>query len=294
MSLVRPVLSLFPIAISIGILIYGGLCIFLRLRQNHFIFFPAPASTVTPEAIGLQYEDVWLSVPGKTDQIHGWWVPAANSGQDQSPTLLYLHGNGGNVGSNLASIDRFHRLGFSVLVIDYRGYGRSHGDFPSEASIYQDVELAWTYLVQTRQVEPSNITIFGHSLGGAIAVDIASQHPEVAALIIQSSFTSMANMATEVKGYSLFPIDRLLTQRFDSWTKLPHLSMPIFFIHGIEDATVPAYMSEQLHAIAPNSQLWLVPVADHNDVAEVAGEDYLSAIQHFMDQMEHQPSQTNV
>jgi alpha-beta hydrolase superfamily lysophospholipase len=121
------------------------------------------------------------------ERIHVWWIAA----QPDAKVLLYLHGNGINMGAAVANAHQFHQLGFSVLLIDYRGYGRSEGSFPTETRVYQDAVTAWDYLVKQRQIQPSQIFLFGHSLGGAIAIDLAVQHPDAAGLIVESSFTSM-------------------------------------------------------------------------------------------------------
>jgi pimeloyl-ACP methyl ester carboxylesterase len=126
---------------------------------------------------------------GKTSQIHGWWVPA--SATSEAPVWLFLHGNGSNVGDEVKRAFWFHQLGFSSLLIDYRGYGRSPGNFPTESSVYEDVEAAWNYLTQLRQIPPEKIFVYGHSLGGAIAIELALQHPEIAGLAVEGTFTAM-------------------------------------------------------------------------------------------------------
>ena len=145
---------------------YCAICLFLFIKQPRFIFFPSAVIEKTPEFFNLPYEEVWLSVPktGKVEHIHGWWIEAK---QPNAKVLLYLHGNGINVGANIAHANRFHQLGFSVLLIDYRGYGRSEGMFPNEKRVYEDAVTAWNYLVQQQEIPPSQIFLYGHSLGGA-------------------------------------------------------------------------------------------------------------------------------
>lgn len=264
---------------------YFSACLFVLFRQNRFIFLPSTTVEITPEFYNLRYQDVWLPVTnrsGRVSQLHGWWIPAVGR---ETGVLLYLHGNGINIGANAGQASLFHQLGFSVLLIDYRGYGRSDGGFPSEAKVYQDAEAAWNYLVQERRVRPEQIFLYGHSLGGAISIDLAVQHPEAAGLIVQSSFTSMRDMAN-LKGWGrLFPVNLLLTQRFDSLSKVQSLKLPVLFIHGTEDFQVPAYMSQLLFANTPEPrQLVLVPGANHNNVAEIGGSRYLEALQQFIRQ----------
>lgn len=277
-----------PLGVFLAIA-YTSACLSLLVRQNRFIFLPSPKVEVTPEQFNLHYQDVWLPVTtdsGKVERMHGWWIPA---NQSESKILLYFHGNGINIGANVARANYFHQLGFSVLLIDYRGYGRSDGGFPTELTVYQDASIAWNYLVQQRQVKPEQIFIYGHSLGGAIAIDLGLQHPEAAGLIVESSFTSMQEMA-DLKGWSrVFPVNLLLTQRFDSIAKVKSLKLPVLFTHGTFDQRVPFQMSQTLFAVAPEpKQLVLFPGANHNNVAEIAGPQYLQAVQRFMERVQAQ------
>jgi pimeloyl-ACP methyl ester carboxylesterase len=270
-----------PFLLGAVVLAYAATCLFLYVRQTRMIFFPSPIIETTPADLGMSYEDVWLPV-GKQDQIHGWWIPARGN---EAGVVLYLHGNGINVGANVGQANRFHQLDLSVLLIDYRGYGRSRGNFPNEQQVYQDAEASWRYLTQTRQIPPQRLFIYGHSLGGAIAINLASQHPDAAGLIVQSSFTSIRAMIDLTNRYSIFPTDLLLTQRFDSLAKVPTLKLPVLYIHGLADEQVPAFMSEALYAASPDpKQLYLVPVAGHNNVGETAGAEYLKVIRTFVQQ----------
>lgn len=272
------------LALCLGLLAAGYLliCLFLYLRQTRFMFFPERAITVRPSDFGLNYEEVWLPVgqSGSTERLHGWWIPAQ---EPAAGVLLYLHGNGINIGANAAQASRFQQLGLSVLLIDYRGYGQSEGGFPNEQQVYQDAEASWQYLTQVRQIAPEAIVIYGHSLGGAIGIQLANQHPDAAALIVESSFTSMRQMVNCRPLYRLFPIDLLLTQRFDSLSRVPRLQMPVLLIHGLADGKVPAAMSQMLYDVSPQpKQLYWVPLAGHNDVAETAGEAYGQTVAQFL------------
>ncbi|MBE9134558.1 alpha/beta hydrolase, partial [Tychonema sp. LEGE 07196] len=211
-------------------------------------------------------------------------VPPLNKG-GLGGVVLYLHGNGSNVGANLEHANRFHRLGVSVFAIDYRGYGKSQGDFPSESGVYEDAEFAWDYLVKQRGIHPNQIYIYGHSLGGAIAIDLAVRHPEAAGLIVEGSFTSVREMVDfRQRLFWMFPIDFLLTQRFDSLSKVDRLQMPVLFIHGTADTVVPAQMSKKLFDAAPEpKQLYMVPDGGHNNVAEIGGAEYLQRLSQFWD-----------
>lgn len=277
-------LKLFLLAISLAVTSYLTICLFLYFRQTRFIFFPSAALETTPADLEMPYEEIWLPVnqAEQSERLHGWWIPAQG---EAVGVLLYLHGNGVNIGANAGHAKRFHQLGLSVLLIDYRGYGRSEGKFPTEQQVYQDAEIGWRYLTQTRQVLPQSILLYGHSLGGAVAINLAVHHPDAAGLIVQSSFTSIRDIVDRRPHYRTFPIEQLLHQRFDSIRKVFLLKMPVLFIHGLADVQVPASMSQALYQAAPEpKQLYLVPMAGHNNVADTAGVEYLKVIQQFMQQ----------
>lgn len=270
-----------------GAIAYGSLCLLLYLGQSRLIFFPSPTVTVTPAYYDVPYQEVWLPIPPQLasrdqvqDRVHGWWMPATPS---PLGTLLYFHGNGGNVSSNVALAARFHRMGLSVLLIDYRGYGKSTGGFPHEAQVYEDARSAWTYLTATQEISPEEIVIFGQSLGGAIAIELAVQHPHARALIVEGSFTSLPAMAKHLGWTNLVPVDWLLTQQFDSLAKVPALQIPTLYIHGTADQVVPFPMSQALYAATPEpKQVALFANADHYNVAEIAGSDYQETVQTFI------------
>ncbi|GAX34113.1 alpha/beta hydrolase [Nodularia sp. NIES-3585] len=267
------------------VIAYIAICLLLFVKQQKFIFFPSSEIERTPKFFNLPYEDVWLPVTtdGQTKLIHGWWI---KSPQPDADVLLYLHGNAINVSANIGHANRLHQLGFSVLLIDYRGYGLSEGHFPSEQRVYEDAIVGWNYLVQDKQIPPRRIFIYGHSMGGAIAIDLAIKHPEAAGLIVESSFTSIADMVAYRNLFRIFPVNLILTQRFESIKKVPQLKMPVLFIHGTADTTVPSFMSQKLYHAAPEpKKLLLVPSADHNNTASVAGDDYLQWIQSFVERV---------
>lgn len=273
------------ILLIIGSLIaiaYLGIAVGLWLGQSRLIFVPSRQLESTPEAMGLAYEAVWIPVlgkNGKVEQLSGWWLPNTNSHQ----VLLYLHGNGSNISGNLGRASRYHRLGFSVLLLDYRGYGLSQGEFPNEARVYQDSQAAWHYLVHQRHCTPQQIFIYGHSLGGAIAIDLAIHQPEAAGVIVESSFTSIRAMVDNHPWYRIFPLDWLLHQQFDSLSKLPALKIPLLLIHGEQDQTIPVSMSQTLYQAATvPKQILLVPEADHNNVSALGDRRYDQAIEHFV------------
>ncbi len=300
----RSLLSLGIKGIAVGLALYLVLCGYLYTQQARFIFFPRRAIARTPAAVGLVFEDVWIPVEEASaenasaenasaenasdeDLMHGWWIPAGDSPLEDDPlTLLYFHGNAANVGDLVDLARQFHDMGLAVLLVDYRGYGRSQGGFPSQESVYADAEAAWRYLVRDRQRAPHRIVLYGHSLGGAIALWLAAQQPQAGAVIAEASFTSVGAIAQRIPPYRLLPIDRLLTQRFDALAAAQQMQVPVLFLHGTADVTVPPDMSETLYEAATEpKELWLVPQANHNTVPAVAGAAYPQRIQQFLNRV---------
>ena len=180
------------IAVGIAVAaVYSSASAYIWARQSHFIFWPERVLANTPADYLLPFEDVYITVvdeSGQKERIHAWWIPADNA---DSRTMLYLHGSALNIAANINHARRFYRLGFSVLLVSYRGYGKSDGTFPSEALVYEDARSAWNYLVEQLQIHPKHIYIYGHSLGGAVAIDLAVDQPEAAGLITEAAFTSI-------------------------------------------------------------------------------------------------------
>lgn len=272
------------IAIKIALIIVGSLsgiylalCLYLLVWQQRIIFKPTRTLEKFPQTYQLAHQEVWLPVQDKAS-IHGWWLPASKPTRG---VLLFLHGNSYNAGANLFHAKRFVSLGFSVLLMDYRGYGQSGGAFPHETQVYEDAQAMYDYLIEDQGVLPSEILVYGHSLGGAIAIELVKNNP-VAGLITESTFTSIADMANITGKYAFLPINLLLHQRFESLNKIATIEQPILFIHGSEDELIPLQMVESLHgaAIAPK-QLLIVPGAGHNNVATTAGDRYDQAILNF-------------
>jgi uncharacterized protein len=270
-----PFLGLLVLAIAA----YGGGCWYLWTKQRELIFLPTRDVTRTPADVHLKYEDVRLPVSGENPTfLNGWWLQSADA---DAPLVLYLHGNDRNLGANVDRIAALYRLGFSVLAVDYRGYGKSEGVFPSESRVYDDAEAAWDYIVRERSVDPPRIFIYGHSLGGAVAIELALRRPEAGGVIAESTFTSMSDMAKI--DYWMFPVDWLLNQRFDALGKSRTLRTPVLFIHGMADTEVPFTMSERLFAAAPGpKRLTLVPGAGHEDCASAGGALYTRAVLEFV------------
>ncbi len=266
------------------IVLYALACTYLWARQDHHIFMPRREIKKTPATYQLSYQDVYISVEtpnGNEERIHGWWIPAQIPADK---TLLYLHGSALNIGANVDHARRFHNLGFAVFVVSYRGYGLSDGEFPSEKQVYADAEAAWSYLTEQRGIKPGHIFIYGHSIGGAVAIDLAVRHPNTAGLIAEATFTSIIDVARQRNMYRIFPLDLIVHQRFESLTKIANLCVPVLFIHGTSDHLIPFEMSRRLYEQAPfPKRIEIISGGGHNNSASVGGETYLKAIREFVE-----------
>jgi uncharacterized protein len=253
-------------------------CVFLEVKERELVYRAVRDDARTPASAGLAFEEVWLGVarvdgPGD-ERIHAWWVPATES----SPTILYLHGVRWSLGNNVFRIARLHELGFNVLAIDYRGFGSSDGDLPSETQVYADARAAWAE-VQRREPRADQRFIYGHSLGAAVALDLAASTDGAAGVIADSGFTTLADVVSE----KYFPAGLLLTQRFDALTRAGELRMPALFVHGTADRFVPPSMSERLYAAAPEpKRLLMIEGATHSNYGGVGLDDYRRAIEDFV------------
>lgn len=269
-------------AIALG---YGALCLILFLAQTRLMFKPTKPLGPQPQDYGLTAETVWLSFgPKQDDRLHGWWFPQDDG---NGYTVLFCHGNHENISGNLRMVRWLRNQGFAVFIFDYRGYGQSVGPHPNEQRVYEDVRRAHGYLTAERHISPEKLVVYGHSLGGAIAIDLLTEKPAAAA-IIEGSFSSMVDVAkTTAFYYGWFPLDLIVTQRFRSAAKVSQLNLPLLFIHGTEDAIVPAKVGQKLYDQAPESKtvVW-VEGGDHIDLLLVAEELYGRSLQKFLEQIQ--------
>lgn len=281
------------LASSAAAIAYIGACFALYSIQTKLIYRPLEQLVKTPADMGLAYEDVWIPIEkGETDHairkqnsaqpdqdsyLHAWWVPNPRSRR----VMLFCHGNYGNISYNTDRIRFHHAQGCSILAFDYRGYGQSSGPVPSEQRTFADAEAALGYLTTEKRISPENITVCGHSMGGAVAIDLASRHPEIDRLIVESSFTKMKDAVDAKAIYRFFPIEALLTEPFDSLSKVKDLQVPILYVHGDQDFDVPVRFSHQLYAATPGpKRLFIARGADHN-MGTLSGNAYAAVLQDF-------------
>lgn len=249
----------------------------LLFLERHLIFYPDRNLTASPDHFGLAYEDVYFTASDGV-RLHGWFLPAHTSVASPAAYLLFLHGNAGNISHRLENLAGLVRHGLAVLIFDYRGYGLSHGR-PTEEGTYLDAEAAYRSLLARPGVGPSNLVIFGRSLGGAVAVELASGSP-ARALILESTFTSVRDMA---RTYFPFIPRFFVAPMYGSVNKIARVSTPALFVHGQEDDLVPVRLGRRLYEAHPGPKsFYLIPGAGHNDTFEIGGRDYYRRLVAFI------------
>jgi alpha-beta hydrolase superfamily lysophospholipase len=265
--------AIFVIALAAG-------CGSLDIKERELTFRPSKDVAGWFAGIPAGAQEVFVPVGGaaKAEKMYAWWWPASDP---SAPAVLYLHGARWNLTGQTRRIEQLHRFGFSVFAIDYRGFGQSDGDLPSEDSVYEDAQAAWKWLGE-RQPDPSRRFIYGHSLGGAVAIDLAARLSAdgvpVGGLIAESTFTTLADIAAVLTSEWL-PTKLILSQKFDSVDKIARLKMPVFLVHGTGDRMVPSRFSETLYEAAPSpKKLLLVDGAGHNNAMIVGEDEYRRAL----------------
>ncbi len=261
-------------------------CAVLQHKERELVFRiePGQASWFRGLPNGVQELDLRPRSFAANQSLHAWWWPARRA---DAPAILYLHGVRWNLTGQLFRIEQLHAMGYSVLAVDYRGFGQSRGGLPSEATVYEDARIAWERFAQL-QPDAGKRLIFGHSLGGAVAVELAADLARQAqkdggtaparGLILESTFTSLGDVAAAVADTTL-PVRWLLSQKFDSLDKIKDVGLPLLLVHGLDDRFVPPRFSQQLFEAAQEPKtLLLVPGASHNNSMSRAGQRYQRAI----------------
>ena len=263
------------LAVAVVLYVSVGLLANYTNVINQFIYFPESIIYQDPSDFGLEFEDVYLATSDGV-RIHGWFVPGPGG-----TTLLWFHGNGGNIShrvDNIAGLNR--RLGVSILIIDYRGYGLSEGS-PDEQGTYLDAEAALAHALSRPDVDPERVVLFGRSLGCAVAAEMALRH-DVYAVVLESPFTSISSMAS--RAYPFLPGLGLLTgDMYDTLDKAARIDVPVMVLHGDSDEIVPFEMGREVFEAAPEpKRFYAIQGAGHNDTYAVGGSPYLDALGSFL------------
>jgi alpha-beta hydrolase superfamily lysophospholipase len=256
-------------------------CASLDERQRGWIFQPSDRSWWRGEEAARGMQDVWIDFAsretGETAQLHGLWSPHERFEKDpKAPVLLYLHGARFNVVGSAFRARRMQELGFSVLAVDYRGFGKSTNTLPSEAMAYEDARAAWDWLA--RQYPDRPRYIFGHSLGGAIAIDLAAQVGDEAGTLVEGTFTSIPDVVSSYK-WGWLPVGPLITQRFEAIERVKTIGSPLLVVHGSEDNTIKPELGRKLFEAATGQKRFvLVEGGSHHNTNAVGQPQYRVAL----------------
>ena len=262
---------------KIELIILGVLLIILYVYAGHFerthIYYPEKAMPMTPAQYGLKYDDITLITKDHVN-INAWYVPTENP----IGTLLFCHGNAGNDSDRVTGIDQFHHAHLNVFIFDYRGYGESEGQ-PSEQGTYNDAMAAYSYLTSRTDVDAKKIFIYGESLGGAVAIDLASK-VKSAGLIVIDTFTSIDAIGREI--YPFLPIRWLMRTKYDSLSKIKKIHCPVLIGHSKEDDIIPYHHGQDLFKAANPPKEFMQLKGNHGEAIYISDGKTMSTITDFI------------
>lgn len=259
-------------------------CGLLDERQRDWIFQPGDRAWGSSAASAEGMDDVWIpfdsAVSKEPVRLHGLWLEhdgAQTAAATQAPILLYLHGARWNVQGSAPRMRTMQQLGFAVLGIDYRGFGKSSTELPSEDRAFEDARAAWDWLAARYPDRPRYI--FGHSLGGAVAIDLASKVRDASGVLVEGTFTSIPEVAAGMK-WGWLPIGWLITQRMESVRKVAHISAPLLVVHGSDDRLISPDLGRRLFEAAPEPKAFVVVEGGtHHDTIVRGRAQYRHALQ---------------
>ncbi len=259
---------------------YLALVLLIYLSQSRLVYFPDKQLSNTPGMFGLDYSSVNIATDdGET--LHGWWVPVP----DAKGTVLFFHGNAGNISHRINYLTMFKRLGYNTLLFDYRGYGQSSGT-PSESGTYLDAQAAWRHLIETQMIAPEQIALFGESLGGPIAAWLAARE-KPGLLALASTFTSVPDLATQI--YPFLPVRWISRFEYNTLESLQSVTCPVFIAHSPQDEIVPFQHGQKLFHAVSDPKYFLTLQGGHNNGFVFMQPEWQKALGTFMDQHLNSP-----
>ncbi len=252
-------------------------CATLDEKQREWVFQPSKQSWWAGAAAADGMQDVWIEFvskeTGEPVKLNALWLPQARA---DAPLLLYLHGARWDVRSSAQRMRRMHELGFAVLGIDYRGFGQSTDTLPSEAMAYEDARQAYDWLGREHPGLPRYV--FGHSLGGAIAVALGAQVEDESGVIVEGSFSSVPDVVSSFK-WGWLPVGPLITQRFDAEARVGQLGSPLLVVHGSDDRLIAPSLGRKLYERAKDPKRFvLVEGGSHHNTNAVGQAQYREAV----------------
>ena len=248
---------------------------YVRLIETRSLFFPNRTILVTPEFIDIPYEDLYITTADGI-KFNGWFLTE----RDARYTLLFLHGNAGNIGDRLDKLEILRKAALNIFIIDYRGYGKSQGS-PSEQGVYTDALAAYGYLINERKINPQEIILYGESLGSAVAIDLAAKE-RIKALIVEGAFSSGEDMAKII--YPLVP-RFFFRGKLDSLAKIKEIKAAKLIIHSRNDEVVPIKLSRKLFDNARGPKEFIELIGGHNDAFLDSRQEYISSIISFIERL---------
>ncbi|MBM3253229.1 MAG: alpha/beta hydrolase [Candidatus Omnitrophica bacterium] len=246
---------------------------YFRYFEIRSIYFPIGPIEFTPKEVGLLYEDIFFKTKDNK-LLNGWFVPKDSS----RGTIIFCHGNAGNISHRLEFIKMFHNLGLSVFIFDYRGYGKSKGT-PTEKGTYLDAEASYGYVSSRSDIDKEKIIIYGESLGSAVAVDLAT-NVNAKVLITFGCFTRTEDMAKRI--YPFLPLWLMVSMKYDSLYKIKGIKIPKLIIHSQNDEIVPFDLGKKVFKEAPEPKEFYMMRGGHNDAILINREEFLERIDEFL------------
>jgi len=253
----------------------GLIFAYVKYLEYKGLYYPAKEILIYPSSAGISFKDIYITTQDNV-KINGWFI----SNPKAKYTLLFFHGNAGNIGDRIDKLQLLYQAGLNIFIIDYRGFGKSRGR-PSEPGFYRDAFAAYDYLLNTINVKPEQIVLYGESLGTAIAVDLAF-HRKVKALILEDAFSCGWDMA--VKIYPFLP-GFIFSNSFDSLTKIKEINAQKLFIHSRDDEIVPFNLAKKLYDRAKGPKEFLETRGDHNNAFLSSQQSYISSISTFIEKL---------
>jgi len=263
--------------------IYLLIIILVYVFQERLVYRPKKELHHTPSSVGLSFQQ-FKTILKDGNRVHGWFIPADLS----TITILYCHGNAGNISDRLDTIQFLNRLGVNVAIFDYRGYGKSEGKTTEEGT-YEDASAVRRFLIEEMGISEENLVIMGRSLGGPIAARLAAlSNP--AALILESTFTSAVDLGSDM--YPWLPVEWLLKFEYETQRYLKQVEAPTFMAHSVDDDVVPYQHGQNLYAMINHSKIFVDLIGSHAEGFKETGTEYRESLQKFLE--EHTPYRKNI